>query len=186
MIYTAIDTFYLTHDQLQNSPSRKDNIDEPTETTLRIYGCDLIQESGILLILPQAVMATAQVLFHINDGGLCNNRFESFWTLEMGVPKSESAEVRLAWLRSQIIGGNYEVEYKSPFGKRTIVYADHTASGRSLLYIENFIINNVLPFYDSKVFPSSQEFYVWSNLRCRLLRLRRRLLRSATILSVRN
>ncbi|KAF4383979.1 hypothetical protein F8388_018731 [Cannabis sativa] len=183
MIYTAIDTFYLTHDQLQNSPSRKDNIDEPTETTLRIYGCDLIQESGILLILPQAVMATAQVLFHINDGGLCNNRFESFRTLEMGVPKSESAEVRLAWLRSQIIGGNYEVEYKSPFGKRTIVYADHTASGRSLLYIENFIINNVLPFYDSKVFPSSQEFYVWSNLRCRLLRLRRRLLRSATILS---
>ncbi|KAM6590568.1 hypothetical protein CsatA_013173 [Cannabis sativa] len=84
---------------------------------------------------------------HINDGGLCNNRSESFRTLEMGVPKSESAEVRLAWLRSQIIGGNYEVEYKSPFGKRTIVYADHTASGRSLLYIENFIINNVLPFY---------------------------------------
>ncbi|KAF4371906.1 hypothetical protein G4B88_016969 [Cannabis sativa] len=60
----TIDTFYLTHDQLQNSPSRKDNIDEPTETTLRIYGCDLIQESGILLRLPQSVMATAQVLFH--------------------------------------------------------------------------------------------------------------------------
>ncbi|KAF4403725.1 hypothetical protein G4B88_002578 [Cannabis sativa] len=80
-------------------------------------------------------------------GGLCNSRSESFRTLEMGVPKSEAAEVRLAWIRSQIIGGNYEVEYDSPFGKRTIVYADHTASGRSLLYIENFIINNVLPFY---------------------------------------
>uniref|UniRef100_A0A804LZW6 Cyclin-L1-1 n=1 Tax=Zea mays TaxID=4577 RepID=A0A804LZW6_MAIZE len=64
MIYTAIDTFYLTEEQLRNSPSRKDGIDEATETVLRVYGCDLIQESGILLRLPQAVMATAQVLFH--------------------------------------------------------------------------------------------------------------------------
>ncbi|XP_061340857.1 cyclin-L1-1-like isoform X2 [Gastrolobium bilobum] len=64
MIYTTIDTFYLTDEQLTNSPSRKDGIDEATETTLRIYGCDLIQESGILLRLPQAVMATGQVLFH--------------------------------------------------------------------------------------------------------------------------
>lgn len=51
MIYTAIDTFYLTDEQLKDSPSRKDGIDEDTETTLRIYGCDLIQESGILLRL---------------------------------------------------------------------------------------------------------------------------------------
>lgn len=64
MIYTAIDNFYLTDEQLKDSPSRKDGIDEATETTLRIYGCDLIQESGILLKLPQAVMATGQVLFH--------------------------------------------------------------------------------------------------------------------------
>ncbi|XP_019150841.1 PREDICTED: cyclin-L1-1-like [Ipomoea nil] len=64
MIYTAIDTFYLTAEQLKNSPSRRDGIDEATETTLQIYGCDLIQESGILLKLPQAVMATGQVLFH--------------------------------------------------------------------------------------------------------------------------
>lgn len=64
MIYTAIDNFYLTDEELKNSPSRKDAIDEATETMLRIYGCDLIQESGILLKLPQAVMATGQVLFH--------------------------------------------------------------------------------------------------------------------------
>lgn len=51
MIYTGIDTFYLTEEQLKSSPSRKDGIDEETETTLRIYGCDLIQESGILLKL---------------------------------------------------------------------------------------------------------------------------------------
>ena len=51
MIYTAIDNFYLTDEELKNSPSRKDGIDEATETILRIYGCDLIQESGILLRL---------------------------------------------------------------------------------------------------------------------------------------
>ncbi|XVF06925.1 hypothetical protein REPUB_Repub06bG0093000 [Reevesia pubescens] len=50
--------------RLNNSPSRKDGIDEATETTLRIYGYDLIQESGILLKLPQAIMATGQVIFH--------------------------------------------------------------------------------------------------------------------------
>ncbi|KAF9612877.1 hypothetical protein IFM89_004293 [Coptis chinensis] len=64
MNYTAIDTFYMTDEQLKNSPSRKDGIDESTETTLRIYGCVLIQESGILVKLIQSVMATAQVLFH--------------------------------------------------------------------------------------------------------------------------
>ncbi|KAH1202435.1 Cyclin-L1-1 [Glycine max] len=64
MIYTTIDMFYLTDEQLANSPSKKDGIDEATETTLRMYGCDLIQESGIFLRLPQAVMATGQVLFH--------------------------------------------------------------------------------------------------------------------------
>ncbi|XP_020590427.1 cyclin-L1-1-like [Phalaenopsis equestris] len=64
MIYTAIDNFYLTDEDLKNSPSRKDDIQEDTEIMLRIYGCDLIQESGILLRLPQAVMATGQVLFH--------------------------------------------------------------------------------------------------------------------------
>ncbi|KAL0795558.1 hypothetical protein Bca101_066935 [Brassica carinata] len=64
MIYTAIDNFYLTDEQIKTSPFRKDGIDEATEVALRIYGSDLIQEGGILLKLPQAVMATGQVLFH--------------------------------------------------------------------------------------------------------------------------
>jgi len=51
MIYTALDTFYVTEEQLANSPSRKDGIDENTESTLRRFGCDLVQESGILLRL---------------------------------------------------------------------------------------------------------------------------------------
>jgi hypothetical protein len=71
---------------------------------------------------------------------------KSFRTLDIGAPKSNNTtDKKLAWLRSQIIGD--DVEFDSPFGKRRLTYADHTASGRSLRYIENFIINNVLPFY---------------------------------------
>ncbi|KAK9230303.1 hypothetical protein WN944_023270 [Citrus x changshan-huyou] len=72
---------------------------------------------------------------------------ESFGAQDMGsVPKSiSSSEKKLTWLQSQIIGKN--AEFDSPFGKRRLTYADHTASGRSLRYIENYIINNVLPFY---------------------------------------
>lgn len=75
---------------------------------------------------------------------LCHDS-DSFRTLEMGVPKVESADKKLSWLRSQIIGG--DAEFDSPFGTRKLTYADHTASGRSLHYIENFILTNVLPFY---------------------------------------
>lgn len=60
MIYTALDTFYVTEEQLANSPSRKDGIDEKTESTLRRFGCDLVQESGILLKL--YVLARASLL----------------------------------------------------------------------------------------------------------------------------
>lgn len=64
MIYTAIDNFYVTDEQLLQSPSRKNGVDEDTEGLLRLYGAELIQTAGILLKLPQVVMATGQVLFH--------------------------------------------------------------------------------------------------------------------------
>ncbi|KAB1214395.1 putative cysteine desulfurase [Morella rubra] len=63
----------------------------------------------------------------------------------MGLPRQESPEKKLSWLRSQIIGGDAELD--SPFGKRRLTYADHTASGRSLQYIEDLIMRNVLPSY---------------------------------------
>lgn len=52
---------------------------------------------------------------------------------------------KLEWLRSQIIGA--EAEFASPFGTRRITYADHTASGRCLRFVEEFVARNVLPFY---------------------------------------
>ncbi|KAI5064783.1 hypothetical protein GOP47_0019478 [Adiantum capillus-veneris] len=52
---------------------------------------------------------------------------------------------KLTWLRSQLIGE--EQEFPTPFGKRILIYADHTASGKSLFFIENFITRHLLPFY---------------------------------------
>lgn len=56
-----MDNFYLTDEQLKDSPSRKDGIDEVTETTLRIYGCDLVQESGILLKLYPLLISLSNI-----------------------------------------------------------------------------------------------------------------------------
>jgi hypothetical protein len=60
----TLDSFYLTQEQLENSPSRQDGIDKDTEANLRMYGCQVIQEAGILLGFDQVVMATGQVLLH--------------------------------------------------------------------------------------------------------------------------
>ncbi|XP_054819036.1 uncharacterized protein LOC129318334 [Prosopis cineraria] len=65
--------------------------------------------------------------------------------LEMGVPLYDSVDAKLAWLRSQIIGD--DAEFDSPSGRRRLLYADHTASGRSLHHSEHFILHHLLPFY---------------------------------------
>lgn len=85
-----------------------------------------------------------------HDRGL-SDIIESFHMLNNHcVPTSDSTEKKLSWLRSQIIGGNSE--FNTPFGKRRLTYSDHTASGRSLQYIENYILNHVLPFYGNDPF----------------------------------
>ena len=40
-----------------------------------------------------------------------------------------------------------DVTFNSPFGKKSVIYTDFTASGRGLYEIENFISNQILPFY---------------------------------------
>lgn len=56
-----------------------------------------------------------------------------------------TVDAKLSWVRSQIIGGIAEIH--TPFGIRKLTYADHTATGRCLRYIEDYIIHTVLPFY---------------------------------------
>jgi selenocysteine lyase/cysteine desulfurase len=48
-------------------------------------------------------------------------------------------------IRSSVIGDDAVLD--TPFGPRRMVYADATASGRSLSFIEDFIRDQVLPMY---------------------------------------
>ncbi|WVF72763.1 hypothetical protein IAT40_007581 [Kwoniella sp. CBS 6097] len=53
-----------TLEQIASTPSFNDGIPSEVEADLRVAGCMLIQEAGIMLDLPQSTMATAQVIFH--------------------------------------------------------------------------------------------------------------------------
>jgi len=48
-------------------------------------------------------------------------------------------------IRDSVIGEDEVVD--GPFGPRRVVYADYTASGRSLTFVEDFIRESVLPLY---------------------------------------
>ena len=61
----------------------------------------------------------------------------SWWNREYGS--------RLGWLASEVIGADSELV--TPFGSRRITYCDHTASGRCLWFIEEYLATQVLPFY---------------------------------------
>ncbi|OEL14394.1 hypothetical protein BAE44_0024589 [Dichanthelium oligosanthes] len=71
--------------------------------------------------------------------------------------RSARAEEKVEWVRSQLVGR--DAEFETPFGRRALLYADHTASGRSLRYIEDYILNHVLPFYGN---THTEDSYVGS------------------------
>ena len=48
-------------------------------------------------------------------------------------------------IRNSVIGNKQAI--KTPFGEKPLVYADYTASGRSLDFIEDYIRVEVLPYY---------------------------------------
>ncbi len=54
----------LTIDDLQKTPSALDGLPWESEERFRLLGCQLIQQGGLLLKLPQSAMITGQILFH--------------------------------------------------------------------------------------------------------------------------
>jgi hypothetical protein len=48
-------------------------------------------------------------------------------------------------VRGAVLGDG--CEFEGPFGPRPVVYADHTASGRALSFIESYVQTHVLPLY---------------------------------------
>lgn len=65
------------------------------------------------------------------------------WRLETGVYPCLMDLVET--IRGSVIGSDYVVP--GPFGHRRVTYADYTASGRSLSFIEDYLREVVLPLY---------------------------------------
>jgi selenocysteine lyase/cysteine desulfurase len=58
---------------------------------------------------------------------------------------ADDRQALLALIRDSVIGDDHVME--TPYGRRRVTYADYTASGRALGFIEDFIRDQVLPGY---------------------------------------
>lgn len=64
---------------------------------------------------------------------------------ERNGPATFESRHSIAQLRNGLIGSKLRIE--GPFGRKRVIYADYTASGRALTQVEDWIRDNALPFY---------------------------------------
>ena len=69
------------------------------------------------------------------------------------MPEDPASGSLIEAIRASVIGDDEAVV--GPFGLRRVTYADYTASGRSLTFIEDFIREAVLPLYGNTHTESS-------------------------------
>ncbi|MCP5370829.1 MAG: aminotransferase class V-fold PLP-dependent enzyme [Hyphomicrobiales bacterium] len=66
-------------------------------------------------------------------------------------------------VREAVIGGDHALD--GPFGRRPLVYADYTASGRALGFIEDYLRDQVLPYYANTHTEASATGLISTHLR---------------------
>lgn len=59
----------------------------------------------------------------------------------------QNKETLLRYIRENVIGSNHNTLLRTVFGEKPHVYADYTASGKSLRFIEDYITRTIMPLY---------------------------------------